>query len=118
MTNITQQELQDAPDHWNEGLNEYVKTFLTDLCNANPFLLELDHVLPDPIQDLNLKLKVSETHTDELQPLTLVPIYDYQNNKNTLTIFFNGFQLKVDHYIVASAAIAFFGSVSINFTRY
>jgi hypothetical protein len=118
MTNITQQELQDAPDHWNEGLNEYVKTFLTDLCNANPFLLELDHVLPDPIQDLNLKLKVSETHTDELQPLTLVPIYDYHNNKNTLTIFFNGFQLKVDHYIVASAAIAFFGSVSMNFTRY
>ena len=118
MNNTTQPQLQDAPEHWNESLNEYVKTFLTDLCNANPFLLELDHVLPDPIQDLNLKLKVSETHTDELQPLTLVPIYDYQNNKNTLIIFFNGFQLKVDHYIVASAAIAFFGSVSMNFTRY
>lgn len=118
MNNTTQPQPQDAPDHWNESLNQYVKSYLTDLCNANPFLLELDQVLPDPIQELDLKLKVSETHTDELQALTLMPVYDYQNNKNTLTIYFNGFELKVDHYIVASAAIAFFGSVSMNFSRY
>ena len=36
MTNITQQELQDAPDHWNQGLNEFVKSFLTDLTHNNP----------------------------------------------------------------------------------
>jgi hypothetical protein len=111
MTNTTQQKLDDAPDHWNESLNEFVKSFLTDLNHNN----SSEH---QAIQDLDLKLKVSETHTDELQPLTLVPIYDYQNNNNTLVIFFNGFELKVDNYIVASAAIAFFGSVSMNFTRY
>jgi hypothetical protein len=110
MTNITQQELQDAPDHWNQGLNEFVKSFLTDLNHNNPS----EHKV---IQDLDLKLKISETHT-ELDPLMLIPIYDYQNNKNSLTILFNNFELKVDNYLLASAAIAFFGSVSMNFTRY
>jgi hypothetical protein len=110
MTNITQQELQDAPDHWNQGLNKFVKSFLTDLNHNNPS----EHKV---IQDLDLKLKISETHT-ELEPLMLIPIYDYQNNKNSLTILFNTFELKVDNYLVASAAIAFFGSTSMNFTRY
>jgi len=110
MNNTTQPQLQDAPDHWNESLNKFVKSFLTDLNHANPS----EHKV---IQDLDLKLKISETHT-ELEPLMLMPIYDYENSKNSLTIFFNSFELKVDNYLVASASIAFFGSVSMNFTRY
>ena len=110
MTNTNQQQLNDAPEHWNKSLNEFVKSFLTDLNHANLS----EHKV---IQDLDLKLKISETHT-EREPLMLMPIYDYENSKNSLTIFFNSFELKVDNYLVASAAIAFFGSVSMNFTRY
>ena len=110
MNNTTQPQLQDAPEHWNESLNKFVKSFLTDLNHAN-------HSEHKVIQDLDLKLKISETHT-ELEPLMLMPIYDYENSKNSLTIFFNSFELKVDNYLVASAAIAFFGSVSMNFSRY
>ena len=101
MTNITQQELQDAPEHWNENLNKFVKSFLTDLNHNNLS----EHKV---IQDLDLKLKISETHS-ELEPLLLMPIYDYENSKNSLTIFFNSFELKVDNYLVASAAIACVG---------
>ena len=110
MTNTNQQQLNDAPEHWNKSLNEFVKSFLTDLNHANPS----EHKV---IQDLDLKLKISETHS-ELEPLMLMSIYDYENSKNSLTIFFNSFELKVENYLVASAAIAFFGSVSMNFTRY